>query len=117
MQAHVPSPADPLATPSMSPVPIPCPAQFPQTGDVTVLSAVWVICQGNCDGIDPQQQEQLWQLLPEFTHSFALSESDVGQTHLVQHQIDTGDARPIRMHPRRLPLACQEAADQALWEM
>ena len=46
-----------------------------------------------------------------------MKESDVGQTHLVQHEIDTRDARPIRMRPRRLPLARQEAADQALWEM
>ena len=27
------------------------------------------------------------------------------------------DARPIRMRPRRLPLARQEAVDQALWEI
>ena len=53
----------------------------------------------------------------EDKHSFALNLSDVGQMHLMQHEIDTGDARPIRMHPCRLPLARQEAADQALWEM
>lgn len=28
----------------------------------------------------------------------------------------TRDARPIRIRPHRLPLACQVAADQALWE-
>lgn len=50
-----------------------------------MLSAVRVLWQGNCNGLDPQQQEQLWQLLPEFKDSFTLSESNVGQTHLVQH--------------------------------
>ena len=109
-----------LATPAPHPMslgPFPCPAQLPQTGEETVLSTVRAIWLGHCDGLDPQQQEQLWLLLAEFKDSFALNESDVGQTHLVQHEIDTGDARPIRMRPRRLPLARQEAADQALWEM
>ena len=73
------------------------------------MSTVRPIWQGHGDGLDPQQQEQLWRLLAEFKDSFALNESDVGQTHLVQHEIDTGDARPIRMRPRRLPLARQEA--------
>ena len=71
----------------------------------------------NCVGLDPEQQERLWQLLFEFKDSFALSEEEVGQTHLVQHEIDTGDARPIKMHPRRIPLARQEAADKAVLEM
>ena len=79
-----------------------------------MLFAVRAIWQGHHDGHDHQQQEQLWRLLAEFKDSFALNESDVGQTHLVQHEIDTGDARPIRMRPRRLPLVRQEAVDQAL---
>ena len=59
----------------------------------------------------------MWQLLFEFRDSFALSEEEVGQTHLVQHEIDTGDARHIKMLPRRIPLARQEAAAKAVWEM
>lgn len=35
-----------------------------------------------------QQQEQMWQLPAEFKESLALSESDVSQIHLVQHEID-----------------------------
>ena len=76
-----------------------------------MLSAVWAIWQGHWDGLDPQQQERL---LAEFKDSFALNESDVGWTHLVQHEIDT---RPIKMRPHRLPLARQAAANQVLWEM
>ena len=68
----------------------------------------------NREGLDDQQQEQLWQLLLEFQDSFAMKEDEVGQTHLVQHEIDTGDARPIKCRPRRLPLARQEACDQAV---
>lgn len=48
---------------------------------------------------------------------FAASASDVGQTKLVQHFINTGDAPPIRQRARRLPPVRQSAADHCLEEM
>lgn len=39
-----------------------------------------------------------------------LMDSEVGLTLLVQHKIDTGDAKPIKMCTHRLSLAHQEAA-------
>ena len=33
---------------------------------------------------------------------FAKSESDIGLSHLIEHQICTGDYRPIKQEPRRL---------------
>lgn len=102
---------------STSPSPTRSRARLPRTGDETRLSVVREIWQKNLDGLDPDQGELLWQLLLEFKDSFALSEDEVGQTHLVEHHIDTGDARPIKMRPRRLPLARQQAADKALGEM
>ena len=71
----------------------------------------------NREGLDDQQQERLWQLLLEFQDSFAMGEDDVGRTPLVLHEIDTGEARPIKCRPRRLPLAHQEACDQAVEDM
>ncbi|KAJ8380842.1 hypothetical protein SKAU_G00016200 [Synaphobranchus kaupii] len=109
-------PATPAAHPSTSLGPIPL-AQLPQMGEEERLSAVREIWRKNCDGLEPQQQEALWRLLLEFKDIFALTEEDVGQTHLVQHDIITGDAQPVKMRPRRLPLARQEAADKARWEM
>uniref|UniRef100_A0A673WIT2 Reverse transcriptase domain-containing protein n=1 Tax=Salmo trutta TaxID=8032 RepID=A0A673WIT2_SALTR len=109
-------PATPTTQPSVSPGRTP-PVQLPQMGEERTLSAVREIWGRNCVGLDPEQQERLWQLLFEFRDSFALSEGEVGQTHLVQHEIDTGDARPIKMRPRRIPLARQEAADKAVLEM
>ncbi|KAL1272916.1 hypothetical protein QQF64_028778 [Cirrhinus molitorella] len=71
----------------------------------------------NREGLDESQQEQFWDLLVEFQHCFAFGEGDVGQTHLAQHEIETGDAMPIRLRPRRLPFARQDAADKALLDM
>ena len=75
------------------------------------------IWRKNCEGLDVQQQEQLWQLLLSFRDSFAMREDEVGQTHLALHKIDTGEARPIKSRPRRLPLARQEVCDQAVEDM
>lgn len=81
---------------------------------VAVVREIW---RCNSEGLEPWQQEELWLLLEEFKDIFALTDDEVGLTHLVQHDIDTGDARPIKTRPRRLPLAHQAAADSAIEEM
>ena len=88
---------------------------LPDRGErVLAVREVW---QKNCDGLTLGEQDLLWQLLLEFKDCFSLSEDDVGRTDLIQHNIETGDSLPIRMRPRRLPLAKQTAADKALREM
>ncbi|CAL8350464.1 unnamed protein product [Boreogadus saida] len=78
-RVNVSAPTDySLATPaphSLSLGPFAYPAKLPQTGEETVLSTGRAIWQGHCDGLDPQQQEQLWLLLAEFKDSFVLNES------------------------------------------
>lgn len=81
---------------------------------VATVTAVW---RQNCEGLHPEQQAQLWELLLTYRHSFATNPEDVGRTHMVQHSIDTGEARPIKLRPRRQPLARQEATEEALKEM
>ena len=78
------------------------------------MRGVW---QNNCDGLTPNEHSLLLQLLLEFKDCFSLSENDVGRTDLIEHNIETGEAQPIRMRPRRLPLARQMAADKTLQEM
>lgn len=81
-----------------------------------MLTAVREIWRTNCGGLDSQQQDRLWQVLQEFWDCFALSDEEVGRTHLVQHVIDTGDA-PMKCRPRRLPLARQQACDEAVGKL
>ncbi|KAL0188675.1 hypothetical protein M9458_015774, partial [Cirrhinus mrigala] len=82
-----------------------------------IMGELREIMQRSSGDLDMQQQEQLWELLVEFQDCFACNEVDLGQTSLVQHNIDTGDATPIRQRPRRMPLGRQEAAEQALSKM
>ncbi|RVE62229.1 hypothetical protein OJAV_G00155100 [Oryzias javanicus] len=96
----------------------PLPSNEQQTAsEADRMEAVKEIWRRSCDGLQPGQKEELWKVLLEYRDIFALSEDEVGLTHLVQHEIDTGDARPIKTRPRRLPLAHQVAADSAIEEM
>ncbi|KAG9295562.1 hypothetical protein G9A89_003865 [Geosiphon pyriformis] len=50
----------------------------------------------NIEQLEPQQQNQLKELIAEFADIFAKNNNDLGRTNLVQHQIYTGDAKPRR---------------------
>jgi len=57
------------------------------------------------------------QLLLDHEATFAKSSDDLGFCPLLQHDIDTGDAKPIRQPPRRPPLASGRAEDDLVDEM
>ena len=56
-------------------------------------------------------------LLNEHSATFARNSADLGFCDILQHDIDTGEARPIKQSPRRPPLAATTAEDEILDEM
>ena len=64
--------------------------------------------------MDDGQKLRLGQLLDKHVGLFASSSEDLGRTSLVQHGIDTGDARPIRQRPRRPPRAFIDEEDKII---
>lgn len=44
-------------------------------------------------------------LLTQFSNEFSTNETDLGLTQLTEHSIDTGDAKPVRQPPSRVPMA------------
>ena len=53
----------------------------------------------------------------EFADVFSSGPEDMGSTTYVEHTIDTGDSRPIRMPPRRLPIAKQDCETEEVQKM
>ena len=51
--------------------------------------------------LSDSENEQLADLLENYADIFASSSLDLGRTSIVQHTIDTGDARPIKQSPYR----------------
>ena len=73
--------------------------------------------RASADGLTPNQQTQVYNLLCELADVFSQGPHDLGRTDLVQHRINTRDASPIRQPPRRLPLTKQQDAAKAVEDM
>ena len=52
--------------------------------------------------LSEEQQSDLQELLEEHDDVFAWTDEDNGRTHVVAHEIDTGDALPLKQRPYRL---------------
>lgn len=77
------------------------PGEGGEEGRISAVRGIWA---KNCEGLTQEQQDNLWEVLLEFKDIFALDESEVGLTHMVEHHIDTGGAHPVRVRPiRRRP--------------
>ena len=61
--------------------------------------------------LSAQEKEEVRALLYEYHAVFSITDEDVGRTTYVKHTIETGDARPIKIPPRRIPLAKREIVD------
>ena len=62
-------------------------------------------------------QKELFCLLNDFQGSFSKDDTDLGLTTLTEHQIDTGDAKPVKQPPRRPPLALAGEEKKAIDQM
>ena len=56
-------------------------------------------------GKSEEQKRKIHNLFLDHQNVFAKDEFDIRQTNLVEHTIDTGDSRPVKQPPRRMPLA------------
>ena len=54
-------------------------------------------------------------LLRDHQETFASFLADLGFCSLIKHDINTGDARPIKQSPRRPPLAARDAHTHHTW--
>jgi hypothetical protein len=62
-------------------------------------------------------QEEILHLLQKYSHTFSVNDYDLGLTHLVEHDIDTGDTRPLTQPPRRIPISFAEEEKKLIAQM
>ena len=70
--------------------------------------------QSNLEGLSEDQTAQFLSLVTEYEDIFAKDSSDLGTSGLLEHAIDTGDCKPIKQPPRRVPPYQREVIDQQL---
>ena len=73
--------------------------------------------QPNSDGLSEEQKRQFSQLIDEYEGIFAMHNSDLGKSDLMEHEINTGEHAPIKQLLRRIPPHQGEIIDQQLDEL
>lgn len=68
-------------------------------------------------GIDEDEIVQLRDLLLKYQGCFSKNSEDMGLTNMAEHKIDTGNSRPIKQVPRRIPLAKIQDVNKEIREM
>ncbi|GBM64247.1 hypothetical protein AVEN_167272-1 [Araneus ventricosus] len=63
----------------------------------------------NLEIFNEEQRTAVRKLLKEFQNLFSTCDANVGHCIMTQHRINVGDHPPIKLYPRRLPLARKEA--------
>ncbi|CAC5425832.1 unnamed protein product [Mytilus coruscus] len=64
-----------------------------------------------------EQQVKLQELLIKHNNVFSKTSQDIGNTSIVEHTIDTGDAKPIKLRPYRIPLSKKLDAEEEIRKM
>ena len=67
--------------------------------------------------LSDEQRSMLQDLLSKHKNVFSRSSDDIGNTKLVEHHIDTGDAKPIKLRPYRIPLSKRLEAENEIKKM
>ena len=63
------------------------------------------------------EYQRLTNLISSYSDIFASPNGELGRTDRIRHTIDTGDARPIKQAPRRLPPYRREVIEQEIDKM
>ena len=66
------------------------------------------------NGLSFEESRKLARLIEHNKHTFAKGPTDLGQTSVVTHHIDTGISKPIKQQPRRTPKAFEGEEEKIL---
>ena len=76
-----------------------------QTTSSDLSDTLWNIVNRSTTKLDDTQQQDLYNVLLQYHDIFTTDKHDLGHTNALKHQINTGDAQPIRQRARRVPPA------------
>src|SRR5271163_271741 len=69
------------------------------------------------DKLGVEERQQLKEIVRSYSDVFSSGEYDLGQTDLARHEINTGDAKPVKQALRRQPFAHLDAIDKQVNDM
>ena len=89
-------------------------SSHPETFNISHSSEPMEQLVMEADSLSHHERQELCSLLNEFSDNFSTVNKDLGQTSLVYHKINTGEANPIKQGPQRLPFHQREEAKDLL---
>ncbi|CAG2228490.1 unnamed protein product [Mytilus edulis] len=78
------------------------------------LKELW---ERSCIHLNENESTDFANLLKRYKNVFSKSSDDIGRTNLIQHEINTGNAVPIRQPPRRLPFGKRQIEKDEIQRM
>ncbi len=69
------------------------------------------------EGMNNNDKKQIAKLLCKYAHVFSETDNNLGRTGIIKHKIPTGDARPIKQPPRRVPGNMGAEVDEQIEDM
>ncbi|VDI29050.1 Hypothetical predicted protein [Mytilus galloprovincialis] len=69
------------------------------------------------DKLSRSEKQKVKRLVQEYESLFAETDSDLGKTSLVKHEIETGNARPFKEPPRRTPFHLSKVVNDNIDKM
>ena len=69
------------------------------------------------EGLELSEKRKFHALLLEYGDIFSKDDQDLGRTSITSHKINTGDSKPVRQLPRRLPMSQVDEARKAIETM
>ena len=76
-----------------------------------------VLLENSSAQLSATEKQQLSELLMKYEDIFIKPDGILGQTDLVEHDIETGDSKPIKIPPRRIPIFKRNQVDEELEKM
>ena len=73
--------------------------------------------EANSEHLSKSEKIQFKQFLIDYQDVFAKDDFDLGKCNLVFHKIETGNAKPVKIPPRRLSPEARAAADKIVQEL
>ena len=68
----------------------------------------------SCVGLSEEQCSRVSDLIKGFADVFSAGDHDLGRTNLAEHTINTGNSRPVKVPPRRIPIHKRQEAEDTV---
>ena len=82
-----------------------------------IPSHLWDLYENSSQNLTELEKTQFRGLLIKYQDAFSKDPKDIGTTPLIEHSIDTGNAPPTKIPPRRIPISKLKQAEQEMAEM